>query len=147
MTWTMTAVPSTELKSIWPKVASLLSPAIGFSGGRIDMASVFDWLTDQRYILWLAYQDGRIGAAFVTREAHYPLRSMLAVDLAGGSHLDEWANSATATFQAYARAAGLSGVECAGRKGWTRAVRDCGWTETGVLCEIGVADKKKKKNG
>ena len=136
----MTAVPSTELKSIWPKVASLLSPAIGFSGGRIDMASVFDWLTDGRYILWVTYPEDRvIRAAFVTREAHYPCRKMLCVDIAGGSNMAGWMSEADATFRAYARDAGLDGVELYGRPGWTRALKNLGWTGGTVLLETDIA--------
>ncbi len=136
----MTAVPSTELKLIWPKVASLLSPAIGFSGGRIDMASVFDWLTDGRYILWVTYpEDKVIRAAFVTRESRYPKRAMLTIDIAGGSDMAGWVNSADATFRAYAKAAGLDGVEIYGRAGWVRALKNLGWTGGTVLVETNVA--------
>lgn len=144
MTWTMTAVPPSELRKNWPTVAPLLAPAIGFSGGRISLSSVFDWLLDRRYILWLAYKtynlDGqtKIGAAFVTREAHYPCRKMLCVDIAGGSDMAGWVNSADATFRAYARDAGLDGVELYGRPGWTRALKNLGWTGGTVLLETGT---------
>ena len=102
------------------------------------MASVFDWLADRRYILWLAYQDGRIGAAFVTREAHYPCRKMLCIDICGGSDMAGWVNSADATFRAYAKAAGLDGIELYGRAGWTRALKNLGWTGGTVLLETNL---------
>jgi hypothetical protein len=139
MTWTMTAVPPSELRKNWPTVAPLLAPAVGFSGGRISMSSVFDWLADQRYILWLAYQDGRIGAAFVTREAHYPCRKMLCIDIAGGSEMHGWVNEADRVFRAYAKAAGLDGVEIYGRAGWVRALKNLGWTGGTVLVETDTA--------
>jgi hypothetical protein len=104
------------------------------------MSSVFAWLVDRRYILWLAYQeDGRIGAAFVTREAHYPCRKMLTIDIAGGSDMAGWMSEADATFRAYARDAGLDGVELYGRPGWTRALKNLGWTGGTVLLETDIA--------
>ncbi len=140
VTWTLTAVPHTEVRQIWSTVAPLLSPAIVHSNGRIDMASVFDWLTDQRYLLWVAYpEDRQIRAAFITRETHYPLKSMLTIDVAGGSDMAGWVNSADATFRAYAVAAGLDGVELFGRPGWTRALKNLGWTGGTVLLETDTA--------
>lgn len=135
----MTAVPPEEVKALWPTVAPLLLPAVGYSGGRINMASVFDWLADRRYLLWLAYSDGVIGAAFVTREAHYPCRKMLTIDICGGSEMQSWVNSADATFRAYAKAAGLDGVEIYGRAGWVRALKPLGWTGGTVLVETDAA--------
>lgn len=140
MTWTMTAVPPTEIKSIWPTVALLLSPAIGHSGGRISMASVFEWLADSRYVLWLAYPtDKKVRAAFVTREAIYPCRKMLTIDICGGTDMAEWVSEADRVFKAYARAAGLDGVELYGRAGWTRALKNLGWTGGTVLLETSVS--------
>jgi hypothetical protein len=126
----------------------LLAPAIGFSGGRISMSSVFDWLADRRYILWLMYKssktynlDGQnvIRAAFVTRESHYPCRSMLTIDIAGGSDMAEWVEEADRVFRSYARAAGLDGIELYGRSGWTRALKNLGWTGGTVLLETSTA--------
>lgn len=139
MTWKLSAVPPTEVRQIWSLVAPLLAPAVQFSNGRISLSSVYDWLIDRRYLLWLAYSNGRIGAAFVTREAHYPCRKMLCIDIAGGSDMAGWVNSADATFRAYAKAAGLDGIEIYGRAGWVRALKHLGWTGGTVLVETDVA--------
>lgn len=139
MTWTMTAVPPEEVKTVWPMVAPLLTPAVAYSNGRISLSSVFDWLADQRYILWLAYQDGRIGAAFVTREARYPCRKMLCIDIAGGSDMAGWVSEADRVFRTYAVAAGLDGIEIYGRAGWVRALKNLGWTGGTVLVETDTA--------
>lgn len=100
------------------------------------MASVFDWIQDGRYILWVAYPaDRKIRAAFVTRETHYPKKSMLTIDVAGGSEMQGWVTEADRVFRAYAVAAGLSGCELYGRAGWTRALKNLGWTGGTVLLE------------
>lgn len=136
MTWVVSAVPPSEIKTIWPVVAPLLQPAIEYSGGRIDMRSVFEWLTDGRYLLWVAYQDvARIKAAFVTRVATYPRRKILAVDLAGGSNLNGWLEEVDKTFRAFSRQSGLSGVELYGRPGWARALRQFGWRQSAAMVD------------
>lgn len=140
MTWTMTAVPPGEVKAIWPTVAPLLAPAVEYSNGRISMSSLLDWLLDQRYLLWVTYDtDRKIAAAFITREARYPCRKMLTIDICGGSEMRFWASEADKTFRAYAEAAGLDGVELYGRSGWTRALKNLGWTSGTVLLETDTA--------
>jgi hypothetical protein len=140
LTWTVSLTPASELSRLWPVVAPLLAPAVQRSGGRLDMSSVFQWLTEQRYLLWVAYGPDRvISAAFVTRGAVYPKRKMLVVELAGGSEMQSWVSEGTRVFRAYARDAGLDGVEMFGREGWTRALKAYGWKQAGVLCEVSAA--------
>ena len=135
----MTAVPPEEVKAVWPKVAPMLAPAVQLSNSRIDMASVFEWLQDRRYVLWVAIEDHHsIRASFVTREARYPKKSMLCIDIAGGSDMAEWVSEADRVFRAYARAAGLDGIELYGRAGWTRALKNLGWTGGTVLLETNL---------
>lgn len=140
MTWTLSAVSQTEVKQVWSTVAPLLAPAVALSNGRVDMASVFEWLSDRRYILWVAYSTDRIiRAAFVTREARYPRRKMLTIDIAGGSEMRSWVTEADRVFRAYARDVGLDGVELAGRAGWAKALKALGWSGGIVLLETSSA--------
>lgn len=135
----MTVIPREGIKAMWPTVAPLLAPAVAQSRGRIDMASVFDWLQRGLYLLWVTYPDDKVvRAAFVTREAQYPRRRMLTVDAAGGIDLDQWVETVDQTFRAYAHQAGLDGVELYGRMGWVRALRKLGWQQSAVLCETVV---------
>ena len=104
------------------------------------MASVFQWLMDQKYVLWVAYQSvENPRAAFVTREAHYPCRKMLTIDICGGSDMAGWVSEADRVFRAYARDAGLDGIEIYGRAGWARALKNLGWTGGTVLVETDTA--------
>ena len=104
------------------------------------MASVFEWIQDGRYVLWVAYEDPmEIKAAFVTREAHYPCRKMLTIDICGGSEMQSWVSEADRVFRAYARDAGLDGVEMYGRSGWAKALKNLGWAGGTVLLETDAA--------
>lgn len=148
MTWTVTLVPTEAVNDLWPTVAPLLAPAMEYAGGRIDLESVKEWLLDRRYLLWVAYpEDKIIRAAFATREARYPRKSMLVVEIAGGSDMRRWVSEATRIFRSYARDIGFDGVEMFGRRGWTGALKPYGWEESCVLCEIGAAEQVSDAQG
>ena len=141
MTWSMTAIPPEGLKPMWPTVAPLLAPAIKRSGGRVTMRDLFSGLSEQRYLLWVVYfvPDVTVQAAFVTRVAEYPSRTLLAVDFAGGSRMRGWVGKVQQTFREYARDMGLDGVEMFGRPGWTEVLGRYGWKASMVLVEADAA--------
>lgn len=130
------AIGKDDVQVIWPVVAPMLAPAVRLSRGRITTKSVLEWLVDGRYLLWIAHLDDRTPvAAFVTREARYPGKSMLTIDLCGGNNLEGWLDEADRVFRAHSRQSGLSGVELYGRPGWARALRRLGWQQSAVLVE------------
>lgn len=136
MTWKLTAIQPEDVGYFWPLTAGLLRPAIGMSGGRLSEESVVEWLCDGRYLLWVAHErDLEIKAAFVTREANYPCKRMLTIDLCGGTDLEGWLEEADRVFRSHSRAVGLDGVELAGRAGWIRALRKLGWQQAAVIVE------------
>lgn len=139
MTWAVTAVPTSELRTIWATVAPLLSPAVARSGGRVTMATLFSALSERRSVLWVAYPEDRtIRAAFVTRVAQYPARRMLVVDCAGGSGMRGWVSDVQSTFRRYAVDENCTGVEMYGRPGWLRVLKPYGWSQPAVLMEASV---------
>lgn len=142
MTWTVTLVPPEAIREWWPTVGPMLEPAVALSKGRADMISVLQWLLERKYLLWVAYAaDYAVKAAFVSREARYPCRSMLAIDFAGGSEHLGWAEEGTRIFRSFARDVGLDGVELVGRPGWQKSLKSHGWSTTGVVVEVGAAEQ------
>lgn len=138
----MSLVPQEDLKITWPMVAPMLARAVPYSAGRMDLRSILQGLLEQRYLLWVAYDDAaaRVAAAFVTRIAIYSNRASLVIDCAGGSQMRHWLHLASDTFRAYARDAHLAGVEMFGRPGWARVLKSCGWQQKLVLMEVAAAD-------
>ncbi len=143
MTWTVKAVAPDRLKAFWPVVAPLLAPAVAQSGGRVTMRTLYEGLTEHRYLLWVALNDQEeTTAALTTRVASYPARKMLSIDFVGGADMDGWLPTASATFRAYARDTGLDGVEGGGRPGWVKALKRLGWTPSVVVVEVTAADRQ-----
>lgn len=137
----MSLVPLENIKSTWPTVAPMLARAVPYSAGRMDLRSILQGLLEQRYLLWVAYDDAatRIAAAFVTRVAVYSHRASLVIDCAAGSQMRYWLHLASDTFRAYARDTQLAGIEMFGRPGWARVLKSCGWQQKLVLMEISSA--------
>jgi hypothetical protein len=141
MTWVLSVVPTEAVKTLWPRVAPMLARAVPYSGGRFTLKDVFENLCSQKQLLWVTYDDvdNEIAAVFTTRQAQYAKKAMLVIECAGGSRMRQWLRVASATFRAYARDAGLEGIEMYGRPGWSRVLRSCGWQQKLVVMEISAA--------
>lgn len=141
MTWRLSLVPTDGVKALWPTVAPMLAPAVRHTAGRSDLRALFEELSDQRQLLWVVLDDttNTLAAALTTREAHYARRHTLVVDFVGGRGMRSWIRLVSDTFRAYARDAGLSGVEMCGRRGWAKVLKSCGWQQNWVVMEVGVA--------
>lgn len=141
MTWTLTIVPLEEIETMWPTVAPMLARAVVYSGGRTSTGALFAACKASRGLLWVVYRqlDKIIRAAFVTRVAAYPRRTMLVIDCAGGTHMKGWLKTVLDTFRRFAAESGYGGVEMYGRKGWRRVLARCGWTEAFVVMEAQAA--------
>lgn len=114
----------------------MLQPAIDRADGRISADTVLQGLTSRTHLLWLVSRGDELAAAFTTRVAQYPLKSMLVIECLGGSRLKEWAARTTETLQNFAKDYGLDGIEMFGRDGWVRALKPYGWKHSMVVCEI-----------
>ncbi len=135
----MSVIPAEGVEMFWPQVEGLLAPAMAYSGGRLDLETVQRKLAARQSQLWVVFEDETIRAAFVTREAAYPKRRLLAVDVAGGAGMRQWLDLVQQTFRNFARDIGVSGVELYGRPGWWRALRAYGWTQRFVVLEVSAA--------
>ena len=141
MTWQLRQILQADVKTVWPIVAPMLARGVYYSAGRTDMQAVYEALQTSMQLLWVAYDDAdnQIAAAFTTREAAYHRRRSLVIDCVGGSKMRQWLQVASKTFRAYARDAGLIGLEMYGRPGWVRVLKSCGWQQKIVVMEIDAA--------
>ena len=133
MTWQVRYIALEHLPLAWPVAAPLLAPAVELSEGRYDLTAVYEKLAQKFALLWLI-DDGKdeTVAAFVSRIAVYPRKRMLCVEFLGGEGMPEWVSTVDKVLAAYARDAGLEGLEMSGRLGWTRPLGALGWKQSAV---------------
>jgi hypothetical protein len=133
----MSVIPTEGVDIFWPEVEPMLAPAVALSGGRLDMPALLEGLHTAKYVLWVVYDDAQvIRAAFTSRVAVYPRRSVLAVECAGGTGMRHWVGLVQETFRNVSRDLGLSGVEMYGRPGWLRVLSRYGWKHSMMVMEV-----------
>ena len=112
---------------VWPTAMPLLINPIDRSGGRLSVDSVYSWLMAGKFHLWVVREGNETLAVLVTEIRNYPtgLR-VFNVMLLGGSLRDRWLGL-WPEMADWARKQGCTKAEMAGRKGWSRVLKDWKW--------------------
>ena len=100
-----------------------IEAAIEYSGGTHEWSDIVEGIHSLRYQFWPAEK----GCA-VTEIIMFPKKKILHVFLAGGE-MDQIVDMNDSAAQ-FAKAQGCDGMSIAGRKGWSRVLKNEGWTES-----------------
>jgi len=108
-----------------------IEAALEYSGGTHEYIDVFHAILEGRMQLWPA-ENG----CLVTELIVYPRKKVLHIFLAGGS-LDQLTNMHQDVIT-WSKLQECTALSLAGRKGWTKALKDFGWQEkfTTLIKEI-----------
>ena len=100
-----------------------IEAALEYSGGTHDWSDIVEGIHSLRYQFWPAEK----GCA-VTEIIMFPKKKIFHVFLAGGE-MDQIVDMNDSAAQ-FAKAQGCDGMSIAGRKGWSRVLKNEGWTES-----------------
>jgi len=100
-----------------------IEAALEYSGGTHEWSDIVDGIHSLRYQFWPAER----GCA-VTEIIMFPKKKIFHVFLAGGE-MDQIVDMNDSAAQ-FAKAQGCDGMSIAGRKGWSRVLKNEGWTES-----------------
>jgi len=100
-----------------------IEAAIEYSGGTHEWSDIVEGIHSLRYQFWPAEK----GCA-VTEIIMFPKKKIFHVFLAGGE-MDQIVDMNDSAAQ-FAKAQGCDGMSIAGRKGWSRVLKNEGWTES-----------------
>jgi len=100
-----------------------IEAALEYSGGTHDFDDIVEGIHRLRYQFWPAER----GCA-VTEIIVFPKKKIFHVFLAGGE-MDQIVDMNDSAAQ-FAKAQGCDGMSIAGRKGWSRVLKNEGWTES-----------------
>jgi hypothetical protein len=116
----VTPVASPLIPAHWPRIWSLLQPAVE-RGGEHTERSVLTALLHGGMVLWVDGTDiAQAQAAIVTSWCDYPAGRIGFVQFAGGSAAKAWTGKAAETFCVWAQSMGCKELRLIGRKGWGR---------------------------
>ncbi|MAO23900.1 MAG: hypothetical protein CMJ25_24390 [Phycisphaerae bacterium] len=100
-----------------------IEAALEYSGGTHEWSDIVEGIHSLRYQFWPAEK----GCA-VTEIILFPKKKIFHVFLAGGE-MDQIVDMNDSAAQ-FAKAQGCDGMSIAGRKGWSRVLKNEGWTES-----------------
>ena len=89
-----------------------------------DTDYVYERVKDARMQCWIAHEDDRITAVFVTQVIKNPKRKILTIPYVGAENgtIDTWIE-AIDTFKDFAKEHGCEAVRGWGRKGWEKVLK------------------------
>ena len=115
-----------EIEMAWPLIQPLLLKP--FTRMEIlkdyDTEYVLECLRDQSMQGWVAHENDRITAVFVTQINVFQKRKILSIPYVGAENgtIDTWIG-AMDTFKDFAKSHGCSAIRGWGRKGWERVLK------------------------
>lgn len=128
---TIAYVRDEDVRSFWPLVRPLLLPAIRYGHGKYRIEDVFKQLTAKTAMLWVAQRGEKIIFAMVTKVNLYPQSKTLTVFIGGGD-LDGML-ALREEVEDYSLQIGCDAIECHGRPGWVRVMKQFGYTDTSMI--------------
>lgn len=126
------AIPREFVPAAWCKCSPWLTDGLarGWSGG-MTLEDIYDDCAGGRYLLFMIAKDGEPCAAVVVES----VGSVCSIVVAGGRDLASWRDSFLQAWERLAREIGADTLLVAGRPGWARELRGCGYDVRGVILE------------
>jgi hypothetical protein len=109
----------------WPRISSLLLPAINKSDGELTVDDVLAFIQDEVMFVVIAGEDKTIDLALVIHPTHYANKTVCTFCLVGGKGLRQLATEHKQVFLDLAKDFGCSDIEIHG-EGMARLLRQFG---------------------
>lgn len=116
----VTLVPYDGIGRLWPVVEPFVAKAVTYTDGRYEALDVLHLLLNYEYHLWVAFNDGGVHGAVITRFIEYPRKRYLFLEFCGGVDGFQWKDKMLSTLREWAKDHGCDGIEASGRDGWKK---------------------------
>lgn len=137
-----TPVPKAFVKAIWGDVVRVMQRTLDTTRGKYSMASLYDGIMADVYVLWVVLDDDAIIAATTSRIVKYSdSQCGMALDWVGGTRMAEWLPLVQHGMTKYARDNGCTHLEGFGRKAWGRWLGKYGWKPEYTAYRMELSDE------
>ena len=116
-------VSSDDVPYIWEKIHPHLESMEPHSEGALAPEDFYEAITNGDMQLWTAIKDNEIMASMVTQIVPYPRKRVLRIISIAGEEMDGWIKYLP-LIEDWALSSGGTSLECWGRKGWLKILRD-----------------------
>lgn len=120
----------------WPTLGGFVNKAARRYARDYSLDDMKEAIFNGDAALFGVFSSGEPVAAVVTSEIIYPKRSVMLIELLGGSRLREWWPDFFAQMQRIARAAGYDAIEAKARAGWSRVIKSSKLRQAYVAYEL-----------
>jgi hypothetical protein len=138
----ISVVPKEHVPHVWEQVIPYIAGAADYTNGRYEPDDVYDLIMQYDYLLWIAFNDDGICGAVVTYFGAYPRKRTLNVMFLGGEQGWAWKQPMLDTLNRWAADNECETIEASGRPGWTRVLRNDGFTPLWQTFELPVTPNK-----
>ncbi len=108
----------------WDKVKSWIERVVKQTNGRHTLETTYNLLKQGTMTMFLITHKKKITAVVVTQKVYYPARNALGFLFIGGSQVCKHLKKIEEFFIEYARSLNLDIIECLGRKGWMKVLKE-----------------------
>jgi len=112
-----------NIPKIWDTVHRHLELMTPHSEGELQPEDFYEALTNAEMQLWIAINDGHIIASMVSQIIPYPRKQVLRIISIAGEEMNGWIKYLP-LIEDWALSAGCTSLECWGRKGWLKILKD-----------------------
>jgi hypothetical protein len=112
-----------HIPKIWDTVHRHLELMTPHSEGELEPEDFYEALTNAEMQLWVALDDGDIIASMVSQIIPYPRKQILRIIAIAGKGVEQWMQFLPMV-EDWALSVGCTSLECWGRKGWLRVLKD-----------------------
>ena len=112
-----------DIPFIWETIEEQLRLMTPHSEGELEPEDFYESLMDENMQLWIASRDNEILASMITQVIFYPKKKVLRIISLAGGEMDKWIENID-MIEAWALSLGCTSLECWGRKGWLKILKD-----------------------
>ena len=134
-------VPKDYVLNVWDEVKPHLDKVIEHTHGRFNIDDILNYLlTDDEFVLWIAFDEKEIKGAVVTHVTPYPRGKYLCMLFCGGVEFETWGDQIVKLMQHWAHDTGCVALEASGRPGWAKILKANGYKPLWQTFELPAAN-------
>ena len=112
-----------DVPYIWEKVHDHLVSMMPHSEGELEPDDFYEAISEGEMQLWIALEEKELLASMVTQIVTYPRKRVLRIISISGDDMYKWIDYIP-TVEDWALSLGCTSLECWGRKGWLKVLKD-----------------------
>jgi hypothetical protein len=126
-----------NVDDVWGEIEGYLIKTLEYSDDKYTIKDIRKSLKNKSMQLWLAYSKGELLSYAITQIQSYPTMKIFFILYVGGIEMYKWLWCMNVMID-YARESGCQTIDCLGREGWARAIREFGFKKIASVFRLSI---------